>query len=150
MTRPANEGYMGKVGESVKKKIANGFMFWAAGYALLTVISSAAQLFVGTATDTNLNILARALICLIPIVTYYLFGFGKEQKWTRALLLGLIHYVISLGCALLLIYLAGMIAKSAPTSYLNILISFTAVYLAVAAAIAIHQRRLRIAEATPK
>jgi len=125
----------------VKRKIASGFLFWAAGYALLTVISSVAQLFVGTATDTNLNILARALICLIPIATYYLFGFGREQKWTRALLLGLIHYIISLGCALLLIYLAGMIAKSEPTSYLNILISFTAAYLAVAATIAIRQGR---------
>lgn len=54
----------------MKRKLLNGFQLWSAGYAVLTVVNSVAQLFNAAAVDTNINILARALICLVPIASY--------------------------------------------------------------------------------
>ena len=127
----------------MKRKIIGGFQLWAAGYAVLTVVSAIAQLCNGLATDTNINALARALTCLVPIVTYYLFGFGTERKWTKGLLMLVLHYVISLACAWLLIYLAGLLQHNARTAYWDMLISFTVAYAVVAGIIALSKRRAR-------
>ena len=130
----------------MKRKIIGGFQLWAAGYAVLTVVSAIAQLCNGLATDTNINALARALTCLVPIVTYYLFGFGTERKWTKGLLMLVLHYVISLACAWLLIYLAGLLQHNARTAYWDMLISFTVAYAAIAIFIAVSNRRGRKAQ----
>ena len=130
----------------MKRKIIGGFQLWAAGYAVLTVVSAIAQLCNGLATDTNINALARALTCLVPIVTYYLFGFGTERKWTKGLLMLVLHYVISLACAWLLIYLAGLLQHNARTAYWDMLISFTVAYAAIAIIIAVSNRRGRKAQ----
>lgn len=127
----------------MKRKVIGGFQLWAAGYAVLTVVSAIAQLCNGMATDTNINALARALACLVPIVTYYLFGFGTERKWTKGLLMLVLHYVISLACAWLLIYLAGLLQHNARTAYWDMLISFTVAYAVVAGIIALANRRAR-------
>ena len=81
--------------------------------------------------------------CLVPIVTYYLFGFGTERKWTKGLLMLVLHYVISLACAWLLIYLAGLLQHNARTAYWDMLISFTVAYAVVAGIIALANRRAR-------
>ena len=67
----------------MKRKISSGFQLWAAGYAVLTVVSAVAQLINGAGTDTNINALARAVACLVPIITYYLFGFGTQRKRSK-------------------------------------------------------------------
>ena len=53
----------------MKRKVIGGFQLWAAGYAVLTVVSAIAQLCNGMATDTNINALARALACLCLLYT---------------------------------------------------------------------------------
>ena len=54
-----------------RNRFLAAFQLWAAGYAVLTVVSSIAQLCNGMGTDTNINILARAAACLVPIAAYY-------------------------------------------------------------------------------
>lgn len=127
----------------MKRRFSSGFQLWAAGYAVLTVVSAIAQLINGSGTDTNINILTRAVICLVPIVTYYLFGFGTPRKRSKGFLMLILHYVISLACAWLLIYLAGLLQKNADVAYWDLLISFTVAYAAIAAIIAITNRRAR-------
>ena len=53
------------------------------------------------------------------------------------------HYLISLGCAWLLIYLAGLLQKNADVAYVDMLISFTVAYAAIAIVVAIANRRAR-------
>ena len=101
----------------MKRKFSSGFQLWAALYAVLTVVSAIAQLINGAGTDTNINALARALACLVPIVAYYLFDFGAPRKPTKRLLMLIAHYVISLACAWLLVYLAGLLQKNADVAY---------------------------------
>ena len=127
----------------MKRKFINGFQFWAAGYAVLTVVSAIAQLINGTGTDTNINVLTRAIACLVPIVTYYLFGFGTQRKRSKGLLMLVLHYAISLACAWLLIYLAGLLQKRADIAYWDLLISFTIAYALIAAIIGVGNRRAR-------
>lgn len=55
----------------------------------------------------------------------------------------LLHYVISLACAWLLIYLAGLLQKNADVAYWDLLISFTIAYAAIAIVIAVANRRAR-------
>ena len=76
----------------MKRKISSGFQLWAAGYAVLTVVSAVAQLINGAGTDTNINALARAVACLVPIITYYLFGFGTQRKRSKGFLMLVLHY----------------------------------------------------------
>ena len=97
----------------MKRKLSSGFQLWAALYAVLTVVSAVAQLINGAGTDTNVNALARAVACLVPIITYYIFDFGAPRKRIRKILMLLLHYIISLACAWLLIYLAGLLQKNA-------------------------------------
>ena len=127
----------GKDGKELKRKFINGFQLWAAGYAVLTVVGAIAQLINGTGTDTNINVLTRAIACLVPIVTYYLFGFGTQRKRSKGLLMLVLHYAISLACAWLLIYLAGLLQKRADIAYWDLLISFTIAYALIAAIIAV-------------
>lgn len=54
-----------------------------------------------------------------------------------------LHYVVSLGCALLLIYLAGLLQNNAPSAYLDIFISFSAAYAVIAALVGLSNRRAR-------
>ena len=121
----------------MKRKISSGFQLWAAGYAVLTVVSAVAG------TDTNINALARAVACLVPIITYYLFGFGTQRKRSKGFLMLVLHYIISLACAWLLIYLAGLLQKNADVAYWDLLISFTVAYAVIAAIIAFSNRRAR-------
>ena len=127
----------------MKRKFSSGFQLWAALYAVLTVVSAIAQLINGAGTDTNINALARALACLVPIVAYYLFDFGAPRKPTKRLLMLIAHYVISLACAWLLIYLAGLLQKNADVAYWDLVVSFTIAYAVIAAIIAITNRRAR-------
>lgn len=127
----------------MKRKFVSGFQLWACAYAVLTVVSSLAQLFHGVKTDTNLNALARALVCLVPILTYYLFGFGTQRSRKKGALMLLLHYAISMACALLLIYLAGLIQQNASVAYVDIFITFTVAYALIASVIAINNRRSR-------
>ena len=53
------------------------------------------------------------------------------------------HYVISLACAWLLIYLAGLLQKNADVAYWDLVVSFTIAYAVIAAIIAITNRRAR-------
>ena len=48
-----------------------------------------------------------------------------------------LHYAISLACAWLLIYLAGLLQKRADIAYWDLLISFTIAYALIAAIIAV-------------
>ena len=125
----------------MKRKWISAFQLWTAGYAVLTVVSSIAQLCNGMATDTNINILARALACLVPIVAYHLFGFGTQRKRSKGFLMLVLHYILSLGCAWLLVYLAGLLQQNARTAYWDMLISFTVAYAVIAAIIAFSNRR---------
>ena len=127
----------------MKRKFSSGFQLWAALYAVLTVVSAIAQLINGAGTDTNTNALARALACLVPIVAYYLFDFGAPRKPAKRLLMLIAHYVISLACAWLLIYLAGLLQKNADVAYWDLVVSFTIAYAVIAAIIAITNRRAR-------
>ena len=130
----------------MKRKISSGFQLWAAGYAVLTVVSAVAQLINGAGTDTNINALARAVACLVPIITYYLFGFGTQRKRSKGFLMLVLHYIISMACAWLLIYLAGLLQKNADVAYWDLLISFTVAYAAIAIIIAVSNRRGRKAQ----
>ena len=105
------------------------------------MVSAVAQLINGAGTDTNINALARAVACLVPIITYYLFDFGAPRKRSKGLLMLLLHYIISLACAWLLIYLAGLLQKNADVAYWDLLISFTIAYAAIAIVIAVANRR---------
>lgn len=127
----------------MKRKLSSGFQLWAALYAVLTVVSAVAQLINGAGTDTNVNALARAVACLVPIITYYIFDFGSPRKRIRKVLMLLLHYIISLACAWLLIYLAGLLQKNADVAYWDLLISFTIAYAAIAIVIAVANRRAR-------
>lgn len=127
----------------MKRKLSSGFQLWAALYAVLTVVSAVAQLINGAGTDTNVNALARAVACLVPIITYYIFDFGAPRKRIRRALMLLLHYIISLACAWLLIYLAGLLQKIADVAYWDLLISFTIAYAAIAIVIAVANRRAR-------
>ncbi|HIS03999.1 MAG TPA: hypothetical protein IAA75_08895 [Candidatus Pullichristensenella avicola] len=126
-----------------RNRFLAAFQLWAAGYAVLTVVSSIAQLCNGMGTDTNINILARAAACLVPIAAYYAFGFGTQRKRSKGILMLAAHYLISLGCAWLLIYLAGLLQKNADVAYVDMLISFTVAYAAIAIVVAIANRRAR-------
>ena len=55
----------------------------------------------------------------------------------------LLHYVISLACAWLLIYLAGLLQKNADVAYWDLIISFTIAYAVIAIVIAVANRRAR-------
>ena len=127
----------------MKRKWISAFQLWTAGYAVLTVVSSIAQLCNGMATDTNINILARALACLVPIVAYHLFGFGTQRKRSKGFLMLVLHYILSLGCAWLLVYLAGLLQQNARTAYWDMLISFTVAYAVIAVIIAVSNHRGR-------
>ena len=54
-----------------------------------------------------------------------------------------LHYIISLACAWLLIYLAGLLQKNADVAYWDLLISFTVAYAMIAVIIAISNHRGR-------
>ena len=80
--------------------------------------------------------------CLLyTSITYYLFGFGTQRKRSKGFLMLVLHYIISLACAWLLIYLAGLLQKNADVAYWDLLISFTVAYAVIAIIIAVSNHR---------
>ena len=65
------------------------------------------------------------------------------RKPAKRLLMLIAHYVISLACAWLLVYLAGLLQKNADVAYWDLVVSFTIAYAVIAAIIAITNRRAR-------
>lgn len=122
-------------------KFMKGFCIFASAYTLITVISSIIQLVGGVQNDTNIHLLARAIITFVPIFMYFALNIGKECGLLKSIVKVAVHYVFCLGAAMLTVYLIGFSYTLAKSAYTDIFLNFSIVYIIVAAVFIIVYRQ---------
>jgi uncharacterized membrane protein YiaA len=106
-------------------------------FAVLTLVSSAIQLWQGQPTDTNLHILNRAALCAIGVLmmTLIIALPGKS-----AVLRYVIAYAVSMVVVFFYVWVEGHFEELHPNAYRDIFLNFTIVFVVVAVAVGLWQR----------
>ena len=115
-----------------EKIIKNAVILYCAVFTAATIISSAAQLCMGQATDTNAHILDRAVICLIGV---FAFTLTVNLKLKNRFFSLLISYVVSIFIVFTYVFISGFFEELHPNAYRDIFLNFTAVFIIAAIAL---------------
>ena len=121
----------------ILSQFKHGFILFCVIYAIITLFSSALQLYMGQPTDTNYHILDRGAIVLIGVITIMLC---TKIKLKSKFLSYLVAYSISMSVVFLYVRLTGFIYPLHPYAYRDIFLNFTGITLCVIFVIEIKDR----------
>ncbi len=113
--------------------LKKGFILYCMIYTVITIISSALQLFQGRMEDTNSHILNRAVVCLIAVLVIEL---SANIKFKSELLTWLVVYGIGMTIVFIYVWFTRFFEPLHKNAYRDIFLNFTSI--AVVIGIIIH------------
>jgi hypothetical protein len=118
--------------------LKKGFLLFCMMYTVITIISSALQLFQGRTEDTNSHILNRAVVCLIAVLVMELTA---NIKLKSELVTWLVVYGIAMTIVFIYVWFTGFFEPLSKHAYRDIFLNFTSVAVVIGIIIHIIEKR---------
>ncbi len=108
--------------------LKKGFIIYCMMYTVITIISSALQLFQGRMVDTNSHLLNRAVVCLIAV---FVIELSASIKLKSELLTWLVVYGIGMTTVFIYVWLTRFWEPLHKNAYRDIFLNFTSVAIVI-------------------
>lgn len=118
--------------------LKKGLQLYCMMYTVITIISSALQLFQGRTEDTNSHILNRAVVCFIAVFVMEAFG---NIRLKSQLLSWLIVYAIAMTMVFIYVWFTGFFEPLSKNAYRDIFLNFTTIAVVIGIITEIIDRR---------
>lgn len=118
--------------------LKRGFLLYCIMYTVITIISSALQLFQGRMEDTNSHILNRAVVCLIAVFVMQAF---YNIRLKSQLLSWLIIYAIAMTIVFVYVWITGFFEPLHKNAYRDIFLNFTTIGVVIGIINSIMEKR---------